>query len=1132
MTLSGIVLRNLRHYWRQHLGALAGTALCAMVLVGALVVGDSVKATLRRLADERIGKADVALLAADGFFREALAGELGEKLGEEVVVAPVVVTRGKLSAPDGSVNVPNVQVLGVDQRFWKLAPDPAATPDFAEGGFFANERLYLRVKAQDKGRLILRIEEPGLFSRDAPLSGERDNKFVSFNETLMGSVPAEGFGRFGLQGNQREPLTLFVPLKTLQKKMFRNFDEEAGQTTFANFLLLGSPGGESVTPEKAETALNEAWTLADAGLTVKELRDSPIWSVRARQVFLNDPVREAARKLAPDTTGALTYLVNAIAAGSEPPDANASEGNATALIPYSMVTAVEPDKADFLPDDLADDEIALNSWAAADLNVSAGDAVTLSYYAVGERRKLNEVSTTFRLRAVAPMPAPVPDGEESDWTPQFPGLSDAESCGEWDTGIPIKHKVREKDEHYWDDYRGSPKAFVTLAAGQTMWSNRWGSLTGLRVAKADVPSRETAEQVLRSELTAAEAGLLFRPLRRDASESVEAPVDFGGLFLGFSVFVIVAAMALAGMLFAFAMEQRNRQAGLLLAVGMPRRKVRRLFLAEGAVLAALGAALGAWPATRYGETILWLLTGEWSGAVSGATFDYAANPVSLFAGSAGAVVMALLAMAWATRRQLKAEPRELLAMGETLASTAPRVEAQAAKQGGGSSGKPGRWSLRFAFILLVVALGLAFATDLSGPGASMVFFGSGWCLLAAGLLFFRFKLARAAAETGAVPNLATLGRRNAARRSGRSLVTAGAMAAGAFLVVGTGAFRKDASSITGERASGTGGFALVGESALPLYDDLNAPEGRELHDLNASLLAGSYVTPLRLREGDDASCLNLNKALRPRLYGVKPSEFAGRFSFAEGDWSTLQQPDPDGAVPAAVDLNTLLWALKKNMGDVIEYHDGEGRPFSVKLAAVVKGSMLQGALYVDETRFVEKFPQQGGYRAYFVDVPADKAAATAEHLADKFANYGLELRPAAERLAELQEVENTYISIFQALGGLGLLLGTAGIAVVVVRNLLERSAEFGLLEAVGYTLPALRKLAVSEHLALVSWGLGVGAASAVLGIAPALFGAVGQSPGEGFLWLLLSLTALSLFWTWLAVTLSLRGSRLPALRNE
>ena len=463
-------------------------------------------------------------------------------------------------------------------------------------------------------------------------------------------------------------------------------------------------------------------------------------------------------------------------------------------------------------------------------------------------------------------------------------------------------------------------------------------------------------------------------------------------------------------------------------------------------------------------------------------------------------------------------------MGENLAATAPLAEP--------SRAGTGKASTIIAAILFLAAAGMAFATDLAGPGASMLFFGAGWCLLAAGLLFFRTRLLKTAGESGVLPDAATLSRRNAARRSGRSLVTAGAMAGGAFLVVGTGAFRKDASSISGEPSSGTGGFALIGETALPVYDDLNGEEGRELFDLNASLLAGSVITPLRVREGDDASCLNLNKALRPRLYGVKPSEFAGRFSFAEGDWSTLKQAISDDAIPAVVDQNTMMWALKKGVGDLVEYRDGEGGTFQVRLAAVAKGSMLQGALYVDEKHFEQKFPKQGGYRGFLVDIPADKVKAVSGHLTNRLANYGMELRPAAERLAELQEVENTYIAIFQALGGLGLLLGTAGLAVVVVRNLLERSKEFGLLEAVGYPLSSLRKLATTEHLGLALWGLGVGVVSAVLGIAPALFGEIGQRPGENFLWLLAGLVVLSLFWTWLAVTLSLRTSRLSALRDE
>ena len=105
--------------------------------------------------------------------------------------------------------------------------------------FFVNERLAKRLKANVGDRLILRMEEPSLFSKDAPLSGERDNKFVTLNEEFGGVVTADGFGNFGLQGNQREPLTIFVSLQALQKKLFRSLDEVSGSTKFANFLLLG-----------------------------------------------------------------------------------------------------------------------------------------------------------------------------------------------------------------------------------------------------------------------------------------------------------------------------------------------------------------------------------------------------------------------------------------------------------------------------------------------------------------------------------------------------------------------------------------------------------------------------------------------------------------------------------------------------------------------------------------------------------------------------------------------------------------------------------------------------------------------------------------------------------------------------
>ena len=151
------------------------------------------------------------------------------------------------------------------------------------------------------------------------------------------------------------------------------------------------------------------------------------------------------------------------------------KNNASALIPYSMMSAVEPGKVEFLEDEWQNDQIALNQWAANDLNATLGDKIKVSYYTVGERRKLIESSKEFILKKILPLPTPLPEEQESEWTPRFPGLSDAESCGEWDTGIPIVHKVRDRDEDYWDQYRGTPKGFVSPKG----WAGNVGKQVGV-----------------------------------------------------------------------------------------------------------------------------------------------------------------------------------------------------------------------------------------------------------------------------------------------------------------------------------------------------------------------------------------------------------------------------------------------------------------------------------------------------------------------------------------------------------------------------------------------------------------------------------------------------------------------------
>ncbi len=135
------------------------------------------------------------------------------------------------------------------------------------------------------------------------------------------------------------------------------------------------------------------------------------------------------------------------------------------------------------------------------------------------------------------------------------------------------------------------------------------------------------------------------------------------------------------------------------------------------------------------------------------------------------------------------------------------------------------------------------------------------------------------------------------------------------------------------------------------------------------------------------------------------------------------------AVPAVVDMNTGMWMLHVKVGDVIDYPDESGGTFKIRIAGFLANSVLQGDLIISEKQFVKHFPSASGYRVFLIDSADPKATAAA--LSFALEDYGLELTPATRRLAEFSQVQNTYLDIFQALGGLALLLGSVGLGVVV-----------------------------------------------------------------------------------------------------
>ena len=384
--------------------------------------------------------------------------------------------------------------------------------------------------------------------------------------------------------------------------------------------------------------------------------------------------------------------------------------------------------------------------------------------------------------------------------------------------------------------------------------------------------------------------------------------------------------------------------------------------------------------------------------------------------------------------------------------------------------------------------------------------------------------------------------RGVARRRTRSLATAALLACGSFIVVAVGINRLDANLHADQRSSGTGGFMLMGESSLPILKDLNTTSGQEFYGLNGRTMTNVSVVPFRVREGDEASCLNLNHAQQPLLWGGNPEALQSRraFTFASTirpvpagqEWLLLHRSSSEAEIPAIGDEASIVWALGKKVGDVLAVQDEAGRGVKLRLVASLANSIVQGKLVIAEEEFLKLYPSQGGYRAFLMDAPTNRVAEVSAELSRQMSDVGLELVPTPRRLAQLNAVQNTYLSTFQVLGGLGLLLGSAGLGVVLLRNVLERRSEFALLLAVGFDKGLVRRQVLTEHIALLLLGLAAGLVAALVSVFPALLAPGASLPLRSLGLTLGGVLVTGLAWTWLAARAAMRGRLLDALRNE
>ncbi len=1114
MTLFKLTWRSLGFYWQAHALVLAGTILTSAILVGAMLIGDSIKFSLRQSALRRLGDIHWALDTRGRFFPADLASRLQNESG--AMVSPALLFQGIALSQGTTGMVPrqinNIQIVGVPDSFWGLAAGGEPTPGPSEEGMSINAKLAAALQVQPGDYISIRFSKPSLMARDAPLASQEKNDTLRATFILKNIVPDSQLGSFSLTANQQVPHTVFVNLTSLQ--------QTANLENQANLLLAGPPANSK--PD-LDQALKKVWQLKDAGLTLRSLDNGHLFQLECDRIFMDPPIESALSKM-PDATGTLTYLVNSIA------KPNALPGKET---PYSFVLAMAPSSPATLgpvPEPMQDDEIIINRWLADQLEAQPGETVRLTYFEFTAWNTFIETNRLFKVHHIVEMPDLA---RERELSPRFPSLTDAETCAEWDIGMPLqKSKLEDQaNEAYWNQYRATPKAIVTLKAGQQMWSNRFGRLTTARIPSHGRPADEI-ETTLLSHLSPAELGLSFKPVREIALKAASEAMDFGQLFLGLSFFLMIASIVFTRMLFGFSLQQRAPETGLLLALGFTTSQILRLWLQECVLLAAVGAALGTALGTGYTHALIWGLSHPWQGAIANADIQYASTTRTLATGFILSFAIATGSLLLAIRHQLKQSTQSLL----TLAESAPTAPVTS----------PLSWlQIRAPLIgigLALLLIGYASTAELQDYAG--IFFSAGSLLLISLLGLIRLLLRRLS-QLGGTLSLTTLALRNAGRQGSRNLTVASLLACGGFLLLAVAAMQVDIERGAHRRDSGTGGFALFGQATLPIQSDLNRPEGQQKYGLNQTpdLLTGNIVS-MKVRTGDDASCLNLNRAQTPTLIGVDPLEFERRGAFQNGSntsnlWAQLNSPLPDGTVPGLVgDANTAQWGLKVKTGpvhgDILTFADERGGLFRVKLVGTlpVKLSVFQGSILISTRDFTRHYPAENGARMFLLDARPETAPHVQDLLTRNLEKWGLNLTSTTDRLKLFYAVEKTYLAMFLVLGGLGILLSTAGMTIVILRNIQERRDELALLSAAGYSSRQIHRVLLTEFGVIMALGLTAGALASLTAIWPAL-----QAPGLNLPWpvltvLISGMILVQTFSILLALRLALRTPLLAALRNQ
>lgn len=1174
-----LVSRSLRYFARSNFAVAAGVAAATAVIVGALVVGDSVRGSLRGLVLDRLGNLQ-AVLHSRTYFSPDLLAPLSDSNGASSSIMPGIILPSATveSRHDGELlRASQVQVLGVESKFWSNASDAPianAPNDLGEDEVAVNAGLATELNVQLGDEITVRFEKNSGVPADNPL-GRRDDAAINLPRQKVVAIFADdSVGAVSLRAGQSVPKNIFVGLASLQSAL------EIDGSINAAWVTSDQRSAMTATVEVLNKQLHP--TLEDFGLQLDRHRrifpdqaiDVPAdaaeetvvfdyYQLSSKELILDNETADAvaASELKPQRV--MAYLANAIYKVNA-----AGEAEKSTEVPYSIVAGIETSGSlnfDEFTDAVIDKEKRpcwINSWLAEQLNVKPGDTVQVNYYEpeTVDGREV-EVHQQFVIAGIVPIAKPAKPYRREDLakfdqpptrfndpnlTPEVLGVTDQDSINNWDLPFTTDREVRRVDDDYWNDHRLTPKMFLRYedAASLKLFGSRFGNTTSLRFEASTVASEDDLRNKINAALqsTKLSKGLAFTPFREQQLQAASGTTPFDMLFLSLSFFVIVAALLLVSLLFRLGVQQRMGQIGLLLAQGFSPPLVRSLLLREVALVATIGSVSGVLVGLLYARLMIAGLESWWLGAISVAFLKFSFTPLSLIIGAAAGALASLFTIFWTLRRLSRVAPLSLLRGSAEDTNTGAR--------------RMNQWMILLAGLCFAGAIALSvIAFGQTGMGRAGCFFGCGMLILCGALIAIREWIAgRGLIKLNpANAGLFWLAWLAVCRNPVRSVLSIGLLSVASFLIASMGVFQMSPT------VQGYGGFDLMAESSQPLYRNIGSAEVRESEiGSKAKTLKATTIVSLRARVGEDASCNNLFQVAQPTVLGVpaqlstvdQASDERTRFQWSaavdeSAPWSALDKPargTEDDPIPVVLDQNTAQWSLHQgaSLGAITKLNfDGQWVHFTT--VGLLSNSVLQGRLLIGEANFKSLFPSLSGFQFFLIrsgephsaeSHSAENQKQVVEALESGWSDDGLDVVSSAEVLSRLLSVQNTYISAFQSLGALGLLLGTFGLAAVQIRSVIERRRELSLMRAVGFSDSRIAKLLSIETALLLSGGMLIGIAAAAIAIVPYLIEVGPQTSLVQPLVMLLIVLFAGYLSALLAIRTAMQLPILPGLRAE